>query len=182
MFSKRGIKLPEVCRAYVVSKIIGFLTFRMQTSRYATFRTSPPRTGLDLIRMPLSAPSIVRSETSMSLTPPTVSLPIDMPWPRKKWLCAIVMRVDGPLAPALIATLSSPVLIQQRVIVTFVDPEGSMPSVLRAPLPGAHTFTPQAVKPFVLLTITWKFGELRMVIRYNVKLSASSATTMRKLF
>ena len=60
-------------------------------------------------------------------------------------------------------------------MLTFVDDDGSMPSVLRAVL-GESIFTSQAVKPFVRLTITWKFGEFFSVMRYRMKLSARSAT------
>jgi hypothetical protein len=42
-------------------------------------RTIPPRVEFDLMRSPLSAPSIVRSRTSIASTPPLVSLPIDIP-------------------------------------------------------------------------------------------------------
>ena len=57
---------------------------------------------------------------------------------------------DGPVGPALIATLSSPVSMSQYVMVTLVDDDGSMPSVLRAVF-GVLILTPQAVKPLVLL-------------------------------
>jgi len=59
-------------------------------------------------------------------------------------------------------------------MVTLVDDDGSMPSVLRD-FAGESIFTPHAVKPFVLLTITWKFGELRRVMPYSVKSSEESA-------
>ena len=67
------------------------------------------------------------------------------------------------------------------MIETFEDDDGSMPSVLRA-VAGASIRTPHAVKPLVRLTTTWKFGELRSVILYSVKLSALSATTIRGTF
>ncbi len=51
--------------------------------------------------------------------------------------------------PALMATLSSPVWMEQWVMVTLVAGPGSMPSVLRALL-GVLMITPQAVKPFPL--------------------------------
>jgi hypothetical protein len=62
------------------------------------------------------------------------------------------------------ATLSSPVRMYEWRMLTFVDDEGSMPSVLRAVF-GASIFTPQAVKPLVRMTTTWKFGELFSVMR-----------------
>ena len=54
----------------------------------------------------------------------------------------------GPRAPALMATLSSPVSIEQWVMVTLVADWGLMPSVLRAVL-GVLILTPQAVNPLV---------------------------------
>ena len=46
-------------------------------------RPRPPRPRIsDLMRMPLSAPSMERSVTRMWCpAPPSVSLPMDMPWP-----------------------------------------------------------------------------------------------------
>ena len=73
------------------------------------------------------------------------------------------MWVAG-VAPALMAMLSSPVSISQYAMVTLVDDEGSIPSVFRAVL-GVRILTAQAVKPSVSLTPTWKFGELRKVMR-----------------
>src|SRR5262249_22912863 len=93
----------------------------------------------------------------------------------------MVMLVAGPDAPALMAILSSPQRMYEYRMLTFVDDDGSMPSVLRAVF-GLSIFTPQAVNPSVLLTITWKFGELRRVMRYRVKLFDSSATMMRGTF
>ncbi len=66
---------------YIVVSTIGFATFLRQTFSYATSSTSPPRLRSDLMRSPLSAPSIVRSTTRIALAPPFVLLPIDMPWP-----------------------------------------------------------------------------------------------------
>ena len=66
---------------YIVVSTIGFATFLRQTSSYETSSTSPPRLRSDLMRRPLSAPSIVRSTTRIALAPPFVLLPIDMPWP-----------------------------------------------------------------------------------------------------
>ncbi len=74
------------------------------------------------------------------------------------------MLAEGPVAPALMATLSSPVSISQWAMVMLVDDEGSMPSVLRAVF-GVLILTPHAVKPLVRSTETWKFGELRRVMR-----------------
>src|SRR2546429_74551 len=48
------------------------------------FSTSPPRPRGDLMRRPLVVPSKVQERTTTSRTPPTVSLPIDMPWPWRK--------------------------------------------------------------------------------------------------
>ena len=62
----------------------------------------------------------------------------------------MVMCVVGPRAPALMATLSSPVWMKLWVMVTLVELPGSMPSVLRA-LGGRLTFTPHTVKPLPLL-------------------------------
>src|ERR1035437_4371250 len=88
------------------------------------------------------------------------------------------MLVDGPVPPALIATLSSPVSISQWAMVTLVELEGSMPSVLRAVF-GVLILTPHAVNPLVRSTDTWKFGELRNVMRYSVKLSLCRTMSRR---
>ena len=48
-------------------------------------------------------PSMDRSNTMMLLTPPLVSLPIDMPWPVPKRLWAMVRLVVGPRLPPLMA-------------------------------------------------------------------------------
>src|ERR1017187_728376 len=88
------------------------------------------------------------------------------------------MSPDRPAAPALIAILSSPVSISQYAIVMLVEDEGSMPSVLRAVF-GVLIFTPHAVNPLVRSTDTWKFGELRSVMRYSVKLSLCRTISRR---
>src|SRR5215475_16158745 len=93
----------------------------------------------------------------------------------------MVMCVAGPVLPALTAILSSPARMYDCVIVTLVEDDGSMPSVLRA-VAGESIFTPHAMKPSVLLTITWKFGELRNVIPYTVKSLEESTTSSRKQF
>ncbi len=64
---------------------------------YVTLLTSPPTPGYDLTRMPLDeppakpdvVPSIDKSHTLTLDTPPLVSLPIDIPCPARKWLCAM---------------------------------------------------------------------------------------------
>ncbi len=58
---------------------------------------------------PVLVPSIERSQTVTSETPPLVSLPIDMPCPASKWLCAMVRFLT--LVPPLMAMWSSPTLI-----------------------------------------------------------------------
>src|SRR5262245_18299505 len=89
------------------------------------------------------------------------------------------MCCDGPLLPALIATLSSPARIHECAMVTLLVDDGSMPSVLRAQRSPVLIFTPHSVKPFVRYTMTWKFGEFRSVMRYKIKLSACVATIRR---
>src|SRR5262245_3714055 len=91
------------------------------------------------------------------------------------------MWEDGPLLPALIATLSSPVKIKLRVMVTLVAFIVSMPSAFRAVL-GVLIMTPHAVNPFPLEKTTWKFGEFFSVMRYNVKLSDPVITRRRGQF
>src|SRR6266852_696576 len=114
------------------------------------FCTSPPRLRSDLMRSPVSTwspatPDILRLLTLTLLTPCCVKLPIDIPCPPPKWLFEIVMLDDGA-PPAPIATLSSPSLIDDSVMVTFVALPGSMPSVLRHPY-GVSIVTPQNVRP-----------------------------------
>ena len=53
-----------------------------------------------------------------------------------------------------------------------------MPSVLRAVF-GVLILTPHAVNPLVRSTDTWKFGELRSVMRYSVKLSLCRTISRR---
>src|SRR3982751_6798213 len=77
------------------------------------------------------------------------------------------MRVLG-IFPAFTATLSSPVLMKLRVIVTFVALIGSMPSVLRARGSRVSMRTPHAVKPFPRSNTTWKLGEFLIVTSYSV--------------
>src|SRR5580658_9183211 len=100
----------------------------------------------------------------MLLTPAWVKLPMDSPWPAKKWLLVTEMFSAGTeLAPPT-ATLSSPSEIQERVMVKFWALPGSIPSVLREVV-GVTIFTSQAVKLVTAPVVeTWKSGELRMVI------------------
>src|ERR1017187_8351574 len=88
------------------------------------------------------------------------------------------MSPARPVPPALIAILSSPVSISQYAIVTLVEDEGSMPSVLRAVF-GVLILTPHAVNLSVRSTDTWKFGELRSMMRYSVKLSLCRTVSRR---
>src|SRR6185312_9908616 len=76
-----------------------------------------------------------------------------------------------PEAPT--ATLSSPSLIHERVMVKFCAWSGSMPSVLRE-LVGVIIFTSHAVNPLVPDPVldTWNRGELRRVILLSVTLVA----------
>src|ERR1035441_10803975 len=90
------------------------------------------------------------------------------------------MSPARPVPPALIAILSSPVSISRYAIVTLVEDEGSMPSVLRAVF-GVLIFTPHAVNPLVRSTDTWKFGELRSVMRYRSEEHTSELQSLRHL-
>ena len=54
----------------------------------------------------------------------------------------------GVVPPDLMATLSSPVWMNEYAMVILREEPGSMPSVLRAVL-GVNIFTPHAVKPLV---------------------------------
>ena len=65
----------------------------------------------------------------------------------------MVMWDALPVDPVLMATLSSPVSMSQYAMVTLVDDDGSMPSVLRA-VRGVWILTPQAVNPLVWFTPT----------------------------
>src|SRR5580693_1144474 len=100
MFVYCGMSDP-VADEYVGVKRIGLDRSRTHTSLYVTSFTRPPRLESDLMRIPLElpplvsvfVPSIERSYTLMSDTPPVNSLPIDMPCPASKWLCAMTRWV-----------------------------------------------------------------------------------------
>ena len=104
-----------------------------------------------------------------------ISLPIDMPWPARKWLWAMV-RLVTPVPP-LIAMWSSPTLMLLHTMKPLLARSpGSMPSVLCATLAfsavptllvavvGVLMVTPQTTKP-VAVSLTWNIGELCSVIR-----------------
>ena len=84
-----------------------------------------------------------------------------------------------PIFPALTATLSSPVLMKLRVIVTFSALVGSMPSVLRARGSRVSMRMPHTVKPDARSKTTWKFPEFLSVTSYNVA-SFDLVRTMRR--
>ena len=113
--------------------------------------TRPPRVRSDLMRMPLSVFSNVQFFTRTLRTPPTVSLPIDIPWPCLNVQSVTVMSSQAnsrPFAflPDLMAMLSSPQSIVQPVIVTRRHMLGSMPSVL-GDRSGARIVMPLTVTP-----------------------------------
>ena len=70
--------------------------------------------------------------------------PTEIPCPL--YVLSFEMVMFDAALEALIATLSSPSLIEEFVIVMF-EPSGSMPSELRAEK-GVMIFTPHTVSPF----------------------------------
>src|SRR5277367_1643789 len=98
----------------------------------------------------------------MFVRPPCVKLPTEIPCPLYVLSLEMVMFDEALEAPT--ATLSSPSLIEEFVIVMF-EPSGSIPSELRAEN-GVMIFTPHAVSPLapVPFHVTWNIAEFLRVI------------------
>src|SRR4029079_3465661 len=89
-----------------------------------------------------------RSQTTTFCTPPLVSLPIDIPCPLPKWLWATTMWSTTGGDDALMAMLSSPVVILLEAMTPLVDAEGSTPSVL-GEVAGVLMVMPHTLNPLV---------------------------------
>jgi len=81
----RGVFVGSPLSRAVVVDVVelehdGFATFLIVIG-VADVSTRPPAPRMDLMRMPLSVPSIVQRRTSMLWTPAVVSEPMEMPWP-----------------------------------------------------------------------------------------------------
>ena len=76
----------------------GRTTLVIVMSEYEIFSTMPPLPRRDLMRRPFSVPSNVQFFTVTLRTPPTVSLPMDMPCPCRKVQSVTVMSSHAKLA------------------------------------------------------------------------------------